>query len=261
MPSSPSLTVLAAKLQALAYDDTFLAVGILDLSAFSRTFRATLWANDPGIGRVRHGHISVGAEGPIWSIAGTLMPKGSIVEWLDNLDSFLEPSPWHLGDKVHRGFLTFNLSLSVEMDGEETPLGAFIEKHPELCNGAVVQGHSLGGPNAIFAFMEMHACGWVPAGVILWACPRPGDGPFRASVIEAIQTANAFLESYANPNDAVPNLPFTVTRPFNIWDFEAVVRPLDLSPALVTPPIADDWLSSHRMANYAQLIEAYCRAT
>jgi hypothetical protein len=250
----PALTLLCARLQAAAYNDTYLATGVIDLSPFSpRVKTATIWANDPTVGRVRHGFISIDGQLPIWNFDGTLIPKGSFVEWLDNFDAFLAPSPWNPGDKVHRGMLRFYKSLSVVDDasGVETPLSDYIAANAEASKRAIFVGHSLGTFTATCACLEASG-----VGLFLFAAPKPGDGCFRQTVFDALKEVGGVLESYANPNDAVPRLPITVDFPWKFEDFEAIIDPTELQPTLVSPPIESDWLSSHHMPNYVLLLEA-----
>jgi len=257
VPASP-LTLLCARLQAKAYDPGFLATGIQDLSEFGLTKTHTIWADDPRVGKVRHGHISMAAFGVtgirvFWTFDGTLVPKGSFVEWLDDFDVFLVASPWNPGDRVHRGMLRFFQSMSVVDDatGVELPILDFIAANPGLAKGAIYTGHSLGTFTATCACLEGSG-----GALILFAPPRPGDKPFRESVFNALRDAGGILESYANPNDAVPRVPITLNYPWHFFDFWPVVDSTHLRPDLVDPPIPSDWASSHHMPNYLALLEA-----
>lgn len=253
----PALTLLLARVQAFAYDPGFLANGVTDLTPFGLRKTHTLWAFEPRVGKVRHGHISrfCDAADPrsIWTFDGTLIPKGDLGEWLDDMDAFLTASPWNPGDKVHRGMLRFFESMVVVDDatGIETPILTFIAANPEVAKGAIYQGHSLGTFTATCACLEGHG-----SALILFAAPKPGDSAFRQTALESIIAVSGILESYANPNDVVPKVPLTVDWPWKVEDFESLVVPTVLRADLVTPPIPSDWASSHHMPNYLALLEA-----
>lgn len=241
---------------AKAYDPGFLSTGVQDLSEFGLRKTHTFWADDPRVGKVRHGHISTQAHVAgqfIWTFDGTLVPKGSFVEWLDDLDVFLVPSPWNPGDKVHRGMLRFFLSMTVVDDttGVELPILDFISANPALANGAIYQGHSLGTFTATCACLE-----GTGGFLFLFAPPKPGDKNFRQSVFNALRDVGGTIESYANPNDAVPRVPITLAFPWHFFDFWPVVDSTKLQPDLVDPAIPSDWASSHHMPNYLSLLEA-----
>ena len=257
----PPLTILCAKVQSLAYDPAFLESGVTDLIRFGLHKSHTIFANDPRVGKVRHGHISCnnigGAPIPdnryLWTFDGTLVPKGSFVEWLDDFEAFLTASPWNPGDLVHRGMLRFFNTMTVVDDatGIELPILDFIAANPGLAKGAIYTGHSLGTFTATCAFLEGSG-----GALILFAPPKPGDKNFRQTVLRALMDAEGTLESYANPNDMVPRLPLTIDFPWHFEDFQPIVKPTKLQPNLVTPPIPADWESSHHMPNYLRLLEA-----
>jgi Lipase (class 3) len=273
MDSSAALTLLAARLGAAVYDSAFLASGVIDLTPFSRRVVARIWANDPRVGRVLHGVISeyAGLESSnyhpvfaIWSMAGTLIPPAKTLlqrftEWLDDFDAWLMPSPWNPGDKIHRGFYTFYSAVTIEHlgNGQEYAVRDYMKAWPTLVDGALFEGHSLATSSADYLLMDAVDLGLKPIGVINFAPPKSGDLAFRKSVIETIQNLDGIYEAWANPNDAVPCLPLTVTRPFKVWDFEHVVEPVDLAADLVTPAIPSDWESSHHMLSYLALITAH----
>jgi hypothetical protein len=243
----PALHILCAKLGCFGYDPAFEATGAIDLSPLNRTFFGTIWANDPRVGRVRHGFVSLGLEGPIWSFAGTLIPQGSFVEWLDDFDAVLVPSPYGPG-LVHKGFLAFTETLSVVVDGVERSLPDAITANPQAVEGAVFSGHSLGTfPALAGALMAKTA---LPP--VLIAPPKSGDTVFK----DTCATVWPTIPSYHNPNDAVPRVPLTVDWPWKIEDFQQVSPLIELQPNLVTPSIPSDWASSHHEPNYLALMEA-----
>lgn len=249
-------TLESARRAVAAYDETFLATGGIDLSPLGRSLKATIWADDPKVGKVRHGFVSSplnGAGGPdAWTFAGTLVPDGSFVEWLDDFDAFLVASPWLSSRRVHRGFLRFYNSLTVQpVSGAEQPIRDFIRANPMASEGAIFEGHSLGTATATFACLDASG-----AFLYLFAAPKPGDGGFRQAVFGSIEKVSGTIESYANPNDVVPRVPLTVDWPWKVEDFEHVVEPVELAANLASPGIPADWASSHHMPNYLRLLEA-----
>ena len=241
-----ALTLLCAELQCAVYDPAFLEAGVLDLSRWGRTQIATLWSDDPRIGKVRHGFVSYAPTSIIWTFAGTLAPGGSMVEWLDDFKALLTPSPWHPGDKVHQGFLEFFQSMTIEdtMGGVQ-PLEEALNLGS--ATGHIFHGHSLGTATATFAAL-------IAKGnrLTLFAAPKPGDRQLAQSVRDAVP----IIESYANTDDVVPKVPLTIDWPFTFEDFQPVVQPVILNPASVTPRIPSDWANAHHMPNYLQMIRA-----
>jgi hypothetical protein len=206
---------------------------------------AVIWGLDPGVGSIPFGFISVGKEGPIATFRGTQEPKGSVVEWLDDFDAFLEPCPIGPGN-WHRGFGKVFGSLSIEMtDGTKSPL------QPVLGSlaGLICHGHSLGAPLATYAALQAKA-----PELVLFASPKAGDSDFAGAC--RLQWYGTPVVSYANPNDAVPKVPITADWPWKLEDFQQVAPITELQPTLVTPAIPADWGSSHNLANYLALLTA-----
>jgi pimeloyl-ACP methyl ester carboxylesterase len=219
------------------------------LADLGRTFTAWIWGDDGmGVGRVAFGFISTGPEGVICTIRGTQTPDGSAIEWLDDLDAFLEDCPLVIGAKWHRGFGRVYSTLRVGVGGGRE---AFLQAFLAVQKAVIVCGHSLGGPLASFAALDGKA-----SSLILFASPKPGDSYLRQAVFRSIEAQGGEIASYANPNDAVPKVPITVDFPFKVIDFQHIVEPTELSPSLVTPPIPSDWASSHSLQNYLSLLEA-----
>ena len=262
MKASP-LTLLAARLNAAAYEDAYMQTGAIDLSAFfapaSAKLAATIWANDPKVGRIRHGFIAVTSTGePFWIFAGTLCPSGNpLVEWLDDFDAALVQSPWNEKSRVHRGFQRFTDSISIEMDGVELWLRDFIVAHIDLVTEATFAGHSLGTYCAAAAFMWARTADMIPYACIQFAAPKGGDGSHRKDVVGSVQAVQGIFEAYKNRYDAVPELPFTIEiGPWVLADFEPVVDPVVLDPRSVSPAVESDWASAHHMPNYVRLLAA-----
>lgn len=243
MPA-PALHLLCADLGLIAYQPTFLTdpAGTIaaGLPALGRVFNAMVYGTDPGIGLVPFGFLSDGLDGKICTLRGTQKPKGSLIEWLDDFDAFLESSPLMAGARWHRGFGRVFGTLTVG----GAPLGSVLK----ALGGVLVHGHSLGGPLATYAAAQ--------AGFrapVLFASPKPGDSSLAAGL--RIQWGQP-PASYANPNDAVPKVPITVDWPFKIEDFQPICPPMELSASSVTPAIPSDWDSSHELANYRRLLAA-----
>jgi hypothetical protein len=242
----PALHVLCAKLGEKAYAEGFLSnPWVTDCTDLNRIIDSMLYGVDPKVGAVPFGYITLGEEGPILTIRGTQMPDGSLVEWLDDLDAFLEPCPFAPGAMWHRGFgAVFKSLYIVQQGGAVKPLLPYLSLFPDL----LVHGHSLGGPLATFVAAYAHT-----QPPVLFASPKAGDLPLRSYVQAA---TGGIAPSYANPNDAVPKVPITVDKPWNIEDFEQVAPFIVLSPDLVTPPIPSSWGDSHNLSNYRLLLEA-----
>lgn len=245
MPA-PALHLLCADLGLIAYEPGFLTspgtTALTGLAPLGRTLRSLVLGVDPGIGVVPFGFISDGPEGPICTLRGTQMPGRykSLVEWLDDLDAFLEPCPFAAGAEWHRGFGRVYQTLNVG----SVPLATILAQIP----GILVHGHSLGGPLATYASGESRS-----RPPILFASPKPGDAALRQWLLGVWDNSPA---SYANPNDAVPRVPITVDFPWKIEDFELVTMPVELSPLSVEPPVPADWESSHSLTNYRRLLAA-----
>ena len=245
MPT-PALHLLCARLGLKAYEPTFLSTGQTDLTDLGRSIQATIWGTDPGIGTVPFGFVSVGADGPIATFRGTQRPKGTWVEWLDDLDAVLEPVPflYETGAFWHRGFGRVYSSLTLkQLDGTESALSPVLSS----LAGLICHGHSLGAPLATYA-----ALGAKASKLILFASPKAGDTLLR----QVCATVWDDIPSYENPNDVVPKVPITVDEPWKLEDFQQVGRQIPLSAALVTPPIASDWDSSHNLGSYLALLQA-----
>lgn len=241
MPA-PAYHILCADLGLKAYEPAFLATGQVDLSDMGRKVLAVIHGNDPGVGKVPFGFVSDGVEGPICTIRGTQMPGGSFVEWLDDLQAFLELCPIvpNTGAMWHRGFGKVYSSLTAQ----DVPLALFLGG----LKGLMCHGHSLGAPLATYAALEAHA-----AHLVVFASPKAGDTLLR----QVCQTRWNDIASYENPNDPVPKVPITVDKPWRIEDFQQVADFTRLDADLVVPPIASDWASSHDLFSYFRLLVAF----
>ena len=244
MPT-PALHILCAKLGLKGYAAGFLSdPWSTDLSEFGRIVDSVLYGVDPRVGSIPYGFVSLGEEGPILTIRGTQMPDGSLVEWLDDFDAFLEACPFAPGAQWHRGFgSVFKTFYIVTPDSK---VHVFIDYLAQF-KGLLCHGHSLGAPLATFAAAQLQT-----QPPILFASPKPGDLAFRS----LFQQSVGVPASYANPNDAVPKVPITVDFPFRFEDFQHVAPLTLLSADSVTPAISADWGSSHSLENYLLLLEA-----
>jgi hypothetical protein len=243
----PALHILCAKLGVAAYDPDYIATGALSLAPFSRTQFGTIWANDPRVGRVRHGFVSFGPEGPMWTFAGTLTPGGSIVEWLDDFQAFLDKDPDSPG-KFHRGGLQFFNSLTLQVGGAEQPIRQAIAAYPEALAGATFHGHSLGAPCAAKA-AKIAGTALPP---VLIACPKFWDEDYA----DASQQQWPIIPFYVNPDDAVPNVPITINDPLDKFRFKSFPITRSLDPKSVMPPVSASWAEAHSLVNYERLMEA-----
>lgn len=243
----PLLHILCAKLQVRAYEPSFVQNGVVpDLSDLGRQVTNVIWGDDgSGVGRVPFGFFSddLGGGAPICTIRGTQMPKGSLVEWLDDLEAVLVPWPFAPG-KAHKGFLGVYRTLQVDAGhGTMEPLGVFLR----LLTGVVVHGHSLGAPLATYAALEGKALA-----PVLFASPKAGD----ALLAQTAATLWPFVASYANPNDVVPKVPLTFPDPLDEFNFRQIAPAIMLDPSSVVPAVASDWESSHNISSYLRLLAA-----
>ena len=204
-----------------------------------------IYGVDAKIGPVPFGFLSTGSDGPILTIRGTQMPGGSLVEWMDDFDAFLEPVPYGPDDKWHRGFgAVFNSPYVVTPDSKVHDFAVYLSGFV----GLLCHGHSLGAPLATYAAVRLRT-----QPPVLFASPKAGDSEFRDY---AQSVTGGPARSYANPNDAVPKVPITVDFPWKLEDFQQVAPFIVLQAFSVSPPIPSDWASSHNLDSYRVLLEA-----
>ena len=210
------------------------------LAGYGLKLDAVIEGVDPMSGPTPFGFIASAADRTTYcAFRGT----DSAVEGFEDAEFFQSACPLAPGANWEDGFgRVFN---SLAVDG--LPLPRYLAV--DLVNPAslIFCGHSLGAPLALFAALSHGA-----KAVHLFESPRPGN----AALAAAVQASSWFpaSTSWAVEDDWVPDFPKGL---FPLVSDYAQAIPLCYLPRnLVTPPIAADPLSCHRLASVTALLTA-----
>ena len=213
------------------------------LAALGLTMEAEIYGVDPTRGPVPFGFR---ASAPDDSTYCALRGTDSPIEAFEDAEFFQSPCPLVTGANWEDGFGQVFNSLTVN----GTPLTAYLEDEeldPATWNNTVFTGHSLGAPLALFAAL----CAGAKA-VHLFESPRPGNAALAAAV--AASSWFPASTSWAVEDDWVPDFPKGL---FPLVSDYAQAIPLRYLPRnLVSPPIAADPLSCHRLASVTALLQS-----
>ena len=245
MPCDPQVLLCARLIQtAYAMADASHEPDVATvLAGYGLTLDAVIEGVDPMSGPTPFGFIASAADRTTYcAFRGT----DSAVEGFEDAEFFQSACPLAPGANWEDGFgRVFN---SLTVNGQ--PLTAYLEDEeldPATWNNTVFTGHSLGAPLALFAAL----CAGAKA-VHLFESPRPGNAALAAAV--AASSWFPASTSWAVEDDWVPDWPK------GLWplvsDYAQAIPLRYLPRNLVSPPIAADPLSCHRLASVTALLQA-----